>query len=226
MLPWDHNGECLYCDEFGEHSPDCEWVKENMPNINQVSIGMNRYCGPAVLSILTGKNTDQAAAAIYAVAPYYRGEGVNIQDMLRALDKLGFNQEKIAEGSTLYGSLTRIVGRDGMYIVGLHNDDPKKADGHMVCIEVQERRIYFCDNHTKIIMPASQSARLLQKVKYIYRVSKRPDPILLGKTRRVVISVMIYEKLEYDQPSANTEYVVESKDFHEVDKAIEYLKGE
>lgn len=96
-----------------------------MPNINQVSIGMNRYCGPAVLSILTGKNTDQAAAAIYHVCPSYRGEGVNINDMLRALDKLGFDQEYVQHGNTLYGSLVRMVMRDGMYIVGLHNDNPK-----------------------------------------------------------------------------------------------------
>lgn len=194
-----------------------------MPNINPVSIGMNRYCGPAVLSILTGKNTDQAAAAIYHVCPSYRGEGVNIQDLLRALDKLGFNQEKVEQGNTLYGSLTRMVVRDGMYVVGLYNDDPKIAEGHMVCIEVQERKIYFCDNHTKIPMPASQSARLLQRVKYIYKVSKRPDPVLLRKVHRLAVEVRIYERLEYDQPSANTEYMVESKDFDNLSGLTEYL---
>jgi hypothetical protein len=25
--PYDHNGECIYCDELGEHAPDCEWLK-------------------------------------------------------------------------------------------------------------------------------------------------------------------------------------------------------
>lgn len=197
-----------------------------MPNIREVSIGMNRYCSPAVLSILTGKNTDQAAAAIYSVCPSYRGEGVNINDVLRALDKLGFNQEKIEHGSSLYGSLVRMVARDGMYIVGLHNDDPKIAEGHMVCVEVQEKRIYFCDNHTKIIMPASQSARLLQRVKYIYRVSKRPDPVLLNKTRSMVISISTFEYLEYDQRSANTQHEVEAKTFYDAETAIKYLKGE
>ncbi len=197
-----------------------------MPNIKEVSIGMNRYCGPAVLSILTGKNTDQAAAAIYHVCPSYKGEGVNINDMLRALDKLGFDQEYVQHGNTLYGSLVRMVMRDGMYIVGLHNDNPKVAEGHMVCVEVQERKIYFCDNHTKVIMPASQSARLLQKVKYIYRVSKRPDPVLLNKTRSMVISISVFERLEYDQTSANTQYTVESKTFYDAEAAIKYLKGE
>ena len=197
-----------------------------MPNINEVTIGMNRYCGPAVLSILTGKNTDQAAAAIYHVCPSYRGEGVNIQDLLKALDKLGFDQERIEHGTTLYDSLVRIISREGMYVVGLLNDDPKRLDGHVVCIEVQERKIYFCDNHTKVIMPASQSARLLQRVKYIYRVSKRPDPVLLNKTRRVEIQVRVFEHLEYDQPSANTQYTVASKDFYDAETAIKYLKGE
>jgi hypothetical protein len=196
-----------------------------MPNLNEVNIGMNRYCGPAVLSILTGKNTDHCAAAIYKVAPSYRGEGVHINDLLRALDNLGFNQESVPAGNTLYGSLTRIVVRDGMYIVGLHPDDPKKVEGHMVCIEVEDKKIYFCDNHTKVIMPASQSARLLQRVKYIYRVSKKPDPILLRKTRRVVIEVRVYEKLEFDQMYANRENLVEARDFDDSDKAAEYLRG-
>jgi hypothetical protein len=24
--PWDHNGECLHCDELGMHRADCPWL--------------------------------------------------------------------------------------------------------------------------------------------------------------------------------------------------------
>ena len=26
LVPWDHNGECLYCDEQHGHDPDCAWL--------------------------------------------------------------------------------------------------------------------------------------------------------------------------------------------------------
>lgn len=25
--PWDHNAECVYCDEQGEHAPRCWWAR-------------------------------------------------------------------------------------------------------------------------------------------------------------------------------------------------------
>lgn len=37
--PFDHNGECLYCDELGEHAPECPaglwaaWVASRPPQI-------------------------------------------------------------------------------------------------------------------------------------------------------------------------------------------------
>jgi regulator of replication initiation timing len=24
--PWDHNGECTFCDELGAHAADCSWL--------------------------------------------------------------------------------------------------------------------------------------------------------------------------------------------------------
>lgn len=35
--------------------------------MNEVKFGMNKYCGPAVLFILTGKDTDECASVISAV---------------------------------------------------------------------------------------------------------------------------------------------------------------
>jgi hypothetical protein len=76
---------------------------------------------------------------------------------------------------------------DGFYLVMIPN--------HFVCIEVSERKIYFCDNHTKEPMPAASSARLLQPVLAVYKIIKRPkDPVILlpAKYRKLVLSECEY----------------------------------
>lgn len=139
-----------------------------MTNLNTVNEGYNKFCGPAVLSILTGKDTDTCAYAITKVNGNYKIKGVTTYDLLKAADNLGFNNEEFQLSGSLYYVLTYIVHNDGMYIVML----PK----HVVCIEVKDRKIYFCDNHTKEPINAAASARLSQKVESIYRVTKKPLP--------------------------------------------------
>lgn len=57
-----------------------------------------------------------------------------------------------------------------MYIITLPN--------HFAAIEVNNKQIYFCDNHTKEPIPAAASARLLQKVLAVNKVFKRPETII------------------------------------------------
>lgn len=141
-----------------------------MTNLNKVNIGLNKYCGPAVLSILTGKSTDECAFAIGRVTGNYQVKGVFTNDLLRAADKLGFDQIAYDKSSTLYGTLVRLVNDDGMYIVSLET--------HFVCIEVQDKKIFFCDNHTKEPMPAASSARMMQKVMYVHKLVKRQETVI------------------------------------------------
>lgn len=139
-----------------------------MTNLKEVNIGQNKFCGPAVLSILTGKSTDECAYAITRINGQYNVTGVLLTDLLKAADALGFTHQAVPANGSLYKTLTQLVHNDGLYIVTI----PK----HFICIEVNDKKIYFCDNHTKQPMPASSSARLGMSVVAVHKVFKKPKP--------------------------------------------------
>lgn len=138
-----------------------------MTNLKTVNIGMNKYCGPAVLSILTGKSTDECAKVISKINGKYNVTGVLIDDLISAAIRLGFNSHQVPAVGSLYRTLTTLIGNDGMYIVTIAN--------HFICIEIKDKKIYFCDNHTKEPIPAASSARLGQTVLDVHKVWKNPD---------------------------------------------------
>lgn len=139
-----------------------------MTNLKAVNVGMNKFCGPAVLSILTGKSTDECALVISRINGQYNVAGVQLSDLLKAADKMGFDCTLANAGNTLFGTLMRLALEDGMYIV--------TVPSHFVVIEVKDKKAYFCDNHTKEPIPAESSARLGQKVLAANKVTKRPAP--------------------------------------------------
>jgi hypothetical protein len=154
-----------------------------MTNLHAVNIGQNKFCGPAVLSILTGKSTDECASVISRINGHYNVKGVMMNDLLRAADRLGFSQEKIdVDNLSLYRALISLVNKDGMYIV--------MVPAHFVCIEVREKKVYFCDNHTKEPIPAASSARLDMKVLSCYKVTKRAEEAKLSEPLSVPIKPM------------------------------------
>lgn len=183
-----------------------------MTNMKTV-IGMNKYCGPAVLSILTGRSTDDCAYEISKINGAYNVSGVYTRDLLKAADKLGFTNLPIGGVAelSLYRTLITISKDDGMYIVAIK--------GHFVVIEVVEHKLYFCDNHTKEPIPAASSARLSMQTESVHKVFKKPEPPpkpipKLLKTSITVTknaaSLDIERHLEYDIPSDNrTEYIGE-----------------
>jgi hypothetical protein len=141
-----------------------------MTNLNAANIGMNKYCGPAVLSILSGKSTDECARVISRINGQYRVEGVQLNHLLMALDKLGFDQMPVNPANSLFATLCKIANNDGLYIV--------TVTGHYVAVEVQDKKIYFCDNHTKEPIPAASSARLQMKVLATHKIVKRPEVVI------------------------------------------------
>ncbi len=148
-----------------------------MTNLKTVTEGMNKYCGPAVLSILTGKNTDECARAISRITGNYKVEGVYVQELLKAGKLLGVEavEKQGMNGLSLFRTVTMIVHEDGMYIISTQT--------HFFCIEVNNKKVYFCDNHTKEPIPAASSARLMAKVITCHRVTKvqqvePPKPIV------------------------------------------------
>ena len=198
-----------------------------MPNLNAVNVGHNKYCGPAVLSILTGKSTDECARVISSINGKYNIEGVQLKDLLEAASRLGFDADPVAAGTSLFGTLVRLSTRDGIYIVTV----PK----HFVAIEVDKGQVYFCDNHTKEPMPAASSARLQQAVLAVHKVTKRREPILLTSKKIPVLSkrengeivLRVNEHFTYDIEKYNravSAVVLPFKDKTEYDEFIKDLE--
>lgn len=161
-----------------------------MTNLKSVNIGMNKFCGPAVLSILTGKSTDDCAHTISSINGHFRVEGVLLTHLLIAAKQLGFDNKAYPASGSLFVTLTRLVNDDGLYIFTIEE--------HFVVIEVKDKAIYFCDNHTKEPMPAASSARLLQKVVSVNKVFKRPDVVLPPPTP------VIKKEEKQEQPALRT----------------------
>lgn len=195
-------------------------------SLNAVNIGMNKYCGPAVLSILTGKSTDECARVIGSINGKYTIEGVELGHLLQAAERLGFDNEKINHSASLFGTLIRLVNNDGVYIVAVAK--------HFVAIEVTDRKILFCDNHTKEPMPASGSARLEQSVKAIYKVTKRREPLLV--TSKIVAVktltpdsnltycvIHVMEKIIYDMEKYNATNTVAHLKFKSREQYDEFI---
>ena len=123
----------------------------------KVNQGNNQYCGPAVLSILTGMTTDEAALEIKKLNPsYYRGDvrGVMPQDLINTIKRQGLEvqQESISFNCSLFRVCYHAYTNPGVYLVGL----PR----HVAAIEVtKDKQIYFCDNHTKQSINIESAAR-------------------------------------------------------------------
>ena len=142
-----------------------------MTNLKTIQ-GFNIFCGPAVLSALTGKTTDECANVIGHINGRFEIRGVQIDHLLKALDKLGFNSEEVRPpAGMLFGVLNHLSHTEGMYVVRV----PK----HVVAVEVLEGKIYLIDNHSKSAIDAAGSARLTQRVENVYKVVKKPAPIFL-----------------------------------------------
>lgn len=140
--------------------------------MKQVNQGSNIYCGPAVLSIVSGKNTDECARVINKIRskPSYTDvkEIYSETELPKALDMLGFDIDRvnIDEDSSLLWTLHMICNIEGMYII--------QVPAHVVAVEVKDKRVYLCDNHTKEPINAANSARIGQRVAKVWSVRERP----------------------------------------------------
>lgn len=131
--------------------------------------GFNKYCGPSVLSALTGRSTDTCAAVISAVTGAKTIKAVQIAHLIEALKRIEFMAEEIQPpGRTVFGCLNALSDKDGFYIINV----PR----HVIAIEIKDMRIYLIDNHTKHAINAHASARLTQTVEKVYRVVPKAQP--------------------------------------------------
>lgn len=135
--------------------------------MNDANMGFNQFCGPAALSVLTGRNTDECAYAISCVNGQYKVKGVTTPDLVKAADRLGFNLRQVQiPGRSLFMVASMLSHAEGTYVVVV----PK----HFVVIEIAGGDIQLCDNHTKQPIKLQNSARLSQKVEQVLKAEKKP----------------------------------------------------
>lgn len=78
----------ISCPAYSNYQPpyeDCTCGVEKMTNLKDINFGINQYCGPAVLSALTGESTDRCAAVISAVSDRKEIKAVQRQHLIDAL---------------------------------------------------------------------------------------------------------------------------------------------
>lgn len=187
-----------------------------MTNLNEI-FGLNKYCGPAVLSALTGKSTDECARVITEITGKQVITGVQIPDLLDAVKRLGFVSEEIqVRLYSVYGLLKQIHTDEGFYIIHV----PK----HVIAVEVTNGNgIYLIDNHTKRALNAAASARLSQKVEGCWKVRGKSDTEKNAELKKYLL----------DQKERFIKEIVKSNDWiescelkiEEIDKKLQELEN-
>lgn len=138
--------------------------------MRSANIGDNKYCGPTVLSILTGKSTDECASVLSFVTGRSNITLVRMSELKACLSKMRYEYVEKAYDCSLYSLFMQISKETGFYIVELPQ--------HVVAIEVDTQgRVYLCDNHTKEPINGAASARLGQRAQVCYKVTPKPDPV-------------------------------------------------
>lgn len=144
-------------------------------NLKDINFGINQFCGPAVLSALTGKSTDECAAVISSINGRQEIRAVEIKDLIKALEKLRFDVSGLPlVGCTLYRAFSLLVNKPSLYIILI----PR----HVIAVEVKDNHIFLIDNHSKSPIDAAHSARLMQKVEAVYRVISRGESKLISRS--------------------------------------------
>jgi len=142
-----------------------------MTNLKEINFGLNQYCGPAMLSALTGRSTDDTAAVLMQVSGKQVIKAIEVSYIIKALQKLRFvvEKQKLFHRS-LYGVLTHLAvsKNNGMFFVLVPH--------HVVAVEVTDDKVYLVDNASKAPIDASASARLSQAVEACYKVTPKGAP--------------------------------------------------
>lgn len=171
-----------------------------MTILKDINFGINQYCGPAVLSALTGESTDRCAAVISSVSGKKEIKAVEQAHLIEALKRLRFSVEETNfSGSTLFGTLSRMHNNSGIYIVFIPH--------HVVAVEVIGTEIFICDNHSKTPLDIRSSARLTQRVEKVLKVVAKDPP-------KFVRSEIVLNKTNFDNNrfNINQNYIYENRE--------------
>jgi hypothetical protein len=134
--------------------------------MNSVNTTTNTFCGPAALSIILNKPTDECEALLQSIRRNKRQvKGAYLSELAAVLTHMG----KVVK----YQTLTPLVGRSLFFSMTVMEEDGLYVfliPGHFVVIEKNKEQRYLCDNHTKKPLNAASSARLNQRVLDCFKV--------------------------------------------------------
>ena len=161
-------------------------------NLNRTK-GGNTFCGPAVISYLTGMNTTTAAACARMTCPSLKVvKGLRVVTMLQTLKRLGFQVDRVLTlnwGETkptlnqwLKGSKDmRTAGRVFLVVAGNH-------------YQLVTGRRYACGITGEIVGLSDKRIAKLARVQCVYEIIPREDQV--EKTFETIHAIEKFEKAE------------------------------
>lgn len=88
-IPWDHNGECKYCDEQGYHHMDCPWVQGLITEIGRKSAAIEALTSEPLTRIIR-------RAKEMGVVGEQADDELAVEVLFRTLDRIGTLEERRA----------------------------------------------------------------------------------------------------------------------------------
>lgn len=136
--------------------------------IEEIKQGQNKFCGPAVISAITGITTDEAERVINKVRGYKLDSPVTSiypSELRAAFEMLGYKTYGIpkSKGRSIYFLMLNFSS-NGVYLFYVPN--------HVIAIEIDGNKRWLIDNHTKKPLTLGSSARLGQRVDAVVKVEK------------------------------------------------------
>lgn len=128
--------------------------------------GVNKFCGPAVISSIAGISTDEAERMVHELRGNTRKvKSMYTTEVAEVLKRLGYRAKYLTHLS-LCGSIFYLISilEDGLYLV--------MVPGHFILIEIDGPNRFICDNHTKKPLNVNTSARLMQKVEQVVKIEE------------------------------------------------------
>ncbi len=139
--------------------------------LSPIKQGSNQYCGPAVISSITGKSTDEIARMVQQLRGKARPVSVMYSSEIRAiLEQCGYvcYDLILTKGTSIFYLLQTRKFLPGIYLF--------YVPGHVVVLEfTSEGLSYIVDNHTKSPLTLSASSRLTQRVLSFVKVEKKEN---------------------------------------------------
>lgn len=161
----------------------------NIYPVNSPKNDKNRYCGPAVISILTGMTTGEAARLVRSISNSKLVKGTHTWEVLRALSKCGLSTKRIPvkcemrtvhrKGSWIQRGGTYIIPKGELTLAGWLKETVKlRTPGRVFLIvagqhwQIVTGRRYCCGRTREIVSINDERVKRRARVTEVYEIIK------------------------------------------------------